>query len=133
MQVDSRTLMMRTMASLRKAALSLCLTGGLALVGCAEASAQPVGPAKRFRIASGPPNFDIARTCRGATGEIGRTPKTCLYDEESARSELAKGWSGYPPAERTRCSELASLPEFESYVELITCLELAAQVKAMRK
>jgi hypothetical protein len=78
--------------------------------------------------ASGPPNFDLATSCRDASAG-----STCVADEQAARAELAKGWSTYPSAERARCSALAGMPGFQSYVELLTCLDMAAQANALQK
>jgi hypothetical protein len=83
--------------------------------------------------ASGLPNFDLAASCRDASAGIGGTPGTCVADEQNAHAELAKGWSTYPPAERARCSALAGMPGFQSYVELLTCLDMAAQANALQK
>src|SRR5262245_11220365 len=102
------------------------------VAACAQASIEPAAPSAPARRepshanSNGPPRFDLATTCRGASEAVGSAPGTCLSDEESARAELAKGWSGYPPAERARCSELAGMVGSQSYVELLTCLEIAA-------
>jgi hypothetical protein len=95
------------------------------------AAAEPAKRAPSHRASGGVPNFDLATTCRGASAGIESAPGTCLNDEESARAELAKGWNGYAPAERARCSELSGMPGFQSYVELLTCLDMAAQAKAL--
>ena len=85
----------------------------------------PPSPASH-RAAGGVPSFDVGSTCRATAADVMiGTPGTCMADEESARAELAKGWTRFPPAERTRCTELSGMRGFQSYVELITCLEMA--------
>jgi hypothetical protein len=59
-------------------------------------------------------------------------PGTCAADEEGARGELAKRWAQFAPAERTQCTELSSMAGFQSYVELLTCLEMGSDAKKLR-
>jgi len=59
------------------------------------------------------------------------TPGTCLADERGAQDELAKRWTQFPAAERVRCSTLSGIG-YQSYVELLTCLEMAADVLRTR-
>jgi hypothetical protein len=102
-------------------------------VSAPAVASEPAKRAPSHHASGGVPNFDLATTCRGASAGIESVPGTCLSDEESARAELAKGWNGYAPAERARCSELSGMPGFQSYVELLTCLDMAAQAKGIGK
>jgi len=83
-----------------------------------------------------PPAFDIDITCRRA-GESavmpGRTSEGCKNDEMSARDTVAKNWTDYPSADRERCTRTASLGGPASYVDLLTCLEMAKSVKSLPK
>lgn len=79
-------------------------------------------------VADGVPTFDINQSCRAAasTGvSPDRNAESCRRDEQSAREELAKAWSGYSAAERARCTSLVRLGGAPSYVELLTCLDMA--------
>jgi hypothetical protein len=81
--------------------------------------------------ATGVPSFDIDSTCReAALVPIGNSGN-CMADETNARAELAKGWTQFVPAERTRCAQLSGRPGFQSYVELLTCLEMAAYAEKL--
>ncbi len=79
------------------------------------------------------PKFDLEETCRRA-GEVsmslGRKPGDCKRDENDARSKLQQDWAQYSPAQRTDCVRFTSLGS-PSYVELLTCLEMAKQVKEL--
>jgi hypothetical protein len=112
------------------------------IAACAKISAEvtettPTGahppPSASHSTAGGVPNFDIASSCRGASDVITGTPGTCMADEEGAHGELAKRWTQFAAAERTHCTELSSMKGFQSYVELLTCLEMAADAKKLPK
>jgi hypothetical protein len=90
-------------------------------------------PAATHGTAGGVPTFDIATSCRGATDLLASAPGTCLADEEAARDELAKGWMRFPAVEKARCTELSGMRGFQSYVELLTCLEMAGDPQKFPK
>jgi hypothetical protein len=108
------------------------------IVACAKVSEEVNGasrvstrppPSAAHGAAGGVPNFDIRSSCRGAKDVLTGSPGNCLADEETARGELAKGWTQYPSMERARCTELSGMKGFQSYVELLTCLEMAIHVQ----
>jgi hypothetical protein len=55
----------------------------------------------------------------------------CKRDEEDAHSKLQQDWAQYSPAQRTGCVRFSSLGSSPSYVELLTCLEMAKQAKEL--
>ena len=80
------------------------------------------------------PKFDVERTCRpaAAAGTLpGRDSTACQRDENDARSKLEQEWTHYSTAQRAQCSSFASLDRAPSYVELLTCLEMAKQVQEL--
>ena len=79
------------------------------------------------------PKFDLERTCRGATAADlpGRDSASCQQDEQAARSQLEKVWSQYNAAQRSECDTLVTTGGAPSYVELLTCLEMAKQAKEL--
>lgn len=52
-------------------------------------------------------------------------------DENDARGKLEQDWAQYNPAHRTDCVRFSSLGSSPSYVELLTCLEMATQAKEL--
>ena len=57
-----------------------------------------------------------------------------MRDEENARAKLAGEWESFRPADRTSCTELARLGGgLQSYVELLTCLEMAKDARGLPK
>jgi hypothetical protein len=74
------------------------------------------------------PALDVAPGCRAAAaaavGEA-RDDHACRQDEHRARHKLKQSWDDYSAAQRRRCSSLARMGGAPSYVELLTCLEIA--------
>lgn len=80
------------------------------------------------------PKFDVERTCLPATAAAslpGRDSASCQRDEEDARSKLHNDWSIYSAEQRSHCTRLVGIDRAPSYVELLTCLEMAKQVKEL--
>jgi hypothetical protein len=76
------------------------------------------------------PKFNVERTCRPAAVAAvlpGRDGAACQRDENDARTKLEQEWSQYSPAQRANCTSFAALDHAPSYVELLTCLEMAKQ------
>src|ERR1039458_792138 len=77
------------------------------------------------------PKFDTGRSCRsaGAAAVMAtRNTASCEQDENNARATLEKEWSQFTPSDKARCTRLMTSGRGPSYVELLTCLELAKQV-----
>jgi len=74
------------------------------------------------------PKFDAGRSCRsaGAAAVMGtRDTAACERDENNARAALEKEWSQVAPSDQAHCVRLVTLGGSPSYVELLTCLEMA--------
>jgi len=101
------------------------------LGGCL-AGLAPMSPARADTV----PRYDVRRACKGAAESAvapGRTSQSCEQDETSARDQLDKEWSEYPGADRARCVRASSLGGPASYVDLLTCLDMAKSVRALPK
>jgi hypothetical protein len=48
----------------------------------------------------------------------------CLKSEHEARQKLAGVWTDYSVADQSLCTQTARMGGIESYVQLLTCLEL---------
>jgi hypothetical protein len=80
------------------------------------------------------PKFDTGPICRsaGAAAVMGtRDTAACERDEINARTTLEKEWSQFTPSDKARCGRLMTSGGGPSYVDLLTCLELAKQVKEL--
>ena len=81
------------------------------------------------------PKLDLTATCRAISGKdfsIKVDTQRCLKTEHEARDKLAADWAKYKAADRNLCSQTARLGGFESYVQLLTCLELQQDVAVAR-
>ena len=96
-----------------------------------SAATRPVVVAQ----AGGVPDLEFAQGCHvGARGDANFLA-TCMRDEQQARQKLSTEWETFPHADRTQCTALARLGGggLQSYVELITCLEMAKAARALPK
>ena len=87
----------------------------------------------RARATDDLPEFNITRNCNkeiGTTGIGGVKP--CDNDEIEAKNQLAKRWSSYGASQKEVCVRESSEGGEKSYVELLTCLEMARDVRTMR-
>ena len=85
--------------------------------------------------ADGLPSLEFAQGCReGAAGDA-KVLNSCMHDEQRARQKLSTEWETFPRGDRTECTALARLGGrgVQSYVELITCLEMAKEARALPK
>ena len=75
------------------------------------------------------PKLNVAPSCQAAAvGLIGQSKgsvSACMQNERQARAKLQKRWNTYSRAERTRCEQLDTLGGPPSYIELLTCLQMA--------
>jgi hypothetical protein len=58
-----------------------------------------------------------------------RDTAACERDENNARAALEKEWSQFTPLDQADCTRLMTLGGSPSYVELLTCLEMAKGAK----
>jgi hypothetical protein len=98
---------------------------------------EPVGSKASARGAA--PTVDIKKTCQTAQKTISEifgddtaiTFDGCMRQEQEAADHLANDWAKYPAEDRQRCvNRTGYMP---SYVEWLTCFEMARDVRQMRK
>ena len=79
------------------------------------------------------PRFNVEPSCRAAAQRavpVGAI-NTCIQKEQEIREQLAREWSKFPAADKATCIGLSTAGGIPTYTELITCLELARDVKAL--
>jgi hypothetical protein len=87
-------------------------------------------------LADSPPKLDVSPSCDAAArGAIsaGRDKEACLVDERTAEGVLAQNWSKYDAADKTQCVGNVKTGGPASYVELLSCLEIMRDAKAIRQ
>ena len=99
----------------------------LTILAAAFGLVLSIGPAL---AQDGPPVLDVEGTCnspgRTSAGPSGRaTAEGCLRSERTAYDQLKKRWGEFTPDAKSQCSKQSDAGGFPSYVETLTCLELA--------
>jgi hypothetical protein len=87
-------------------------------------------------IADEVPTYDVRKTCKADVQAYPTAGNVdgCLRDEQNARTTLVSQWTQFAADNRTRCSRMVGDPAGpQSYVELLTCLQMARDVKTVPK
>lgn len=82
------------------------------------------------------PNFDARPGCQAGarSGLIARPDvDACVASERKARDQMTAEWGQFNGADKQRCIAKTHLGGPPSYVEVLTCLELARDVRRMPK
>ena len=84
------------------------------------------------------PTLDVNPVCRGIASqselEVGLQQtnfQQCLQSEQATREQLKKEWSTFTTADKSHCVALAKTGGESSYTELITCMEMARDVREL--
>jgi hypothetical protein len=82
------------------------------------------------------PKFDVTPTCRA--GESAGTAQysfpACMQKEKQARDQLKTDWAQFTKSDKARCIQTCKCGGLTpSYIELLTCLEMASDVKRLHK
>jgi chromosome segregation ATPase len=87
------------------------------------------------------PGLDVRPVCRGIASQSSSNPadvgikttfEQCVQSEQEVREELKKEWSTFSAADKQHCVSLAKTGGESSNTELLTCLEMARDVRALR-
>ena len=87
------------------------------------------------------PSLNVEQVCQGIAQQGGVTfhdpqiaqeKKDCLDSEQAIRDELAKQWSNFNATDKVACTNESRMGGDSSYTELLTCLEMARDVRALR-
>ena len=90
----------------------------------------------------GVPQLNVEQVCKGIAEQGGVTfhdpsieteKKNCLDSEQVIREQLVKQWSSFSVDDRTHCVNESVMGGDSSYTELLTCLEMARDVRTMRQ
>ena len=105
-------------------------------------AALVLGAQLMLSVADGVPQLNVEQVCEGIAHQGGVTfhdpavaqeKKACLESEQAVREELVKQWSSFAAADKLSCVNEAKMGGESSYTELLTCLEMARDVRALRK
>jgi hypothetical protein len=87
------------------------------------------------------PELDVEPVCKGIAEQGGVTfrdprvelkKRNCVESEQTIREHVAKQWSSFSADDRRHCVNVTTMGGLSSYTELLTCLEMAREVRAKR-
>jgi hypothetical protein len=84
--------------------------------------------------------LDVRPVCRGIASQsadplgagLRATFEQCVNGEQEVREQLKREWPTFSAADKQHCVALATTGGESSYTELLTCLEMARDVRALR-
>src|ERR1700747_3760427 len=102
----------------------------------------PIVPSTVWAGSDGIPTLDVRPVCRGIASQsadpgVGQRNQTetfqrCIESEQAVREQLKREWSAFSAADKRHCVTLATTGGESSNTELLTCLEMARGVRALR-
>jgi hypothetical protein len=78
------------------------------------------------------PQFEVEPTCRAAARaapQMSENMDSCVRQERTARDNVQKTWMQFRASDRAHCTSLTQIGPQPSYVQLLTCLEIARDVE----
>jgi hypothetical protein len=63
---------------------------------------------------------------------LGRDGNACLADETAARDTLKQNWANYSATDKFQCVGMTETGGPESYVELLSCLEVMRDARNLQ-
>src|SRR5215831_3970067 len=101
-----------------------------------------IGPSIALAQSDEIPTLDVRPVCRGialqsadpGVGQGGQaeTLQRCIESEKEVREQLKKRWDEFSAADKRHCVTLAKTGGESSNTELLTCLEMARDVRVLR-
>ena len=86
------------------------------------------------------PTLDVNPVCHGIAmqGELEAglqqtSFQQCVQSEQETREQIKKEWSTFSAADKSHCVALAKTGGESSYTELITCMEMARDVRKLHE
>src|SRR5215831_12400168 len=84
------------------------------------------------------PTLDVNPVCRGIASqsslEVGLQQtgfEQCVQSEQNVREQVKKEWSTFSTSDKSHCVALAKTGGESSYTELLTCMEMARDVRKL--
>jgi hypothetical protein len=85
-------------------------------------------------VANDVPSLDVGPVCRAEAKAAGTYAQNCEADQKRAREDLVKQWAQFSPESQRSCLQVVnSVPGLQSYVELLTCLQIRQDVSKLPK
>jgi hypothetical protein len=104
-------------------------------------SALALGAHLVIPVVDSVPVLNVEPVCQGIAQQGGvsfhdpamaKEKQDCIQSEKEVRDQLVKQWSTFSAADRVSCESEAKMGGDSSYTELLTCLEMARDVRTLR-
>jgi hypothetical protein len=104
-------------------------------------SALMLGTHLLTHVADRVPVLNVEQVCQGIAQQggssfhdpaIAKERHNCITSEQEVRKQLVQRWSSFHLADRAACTAESEMGGDSSYTELLTCLEMARDVRGMR-
>jgi hypothetical protein len=91
-------------------------------------------------VADRVPVLNVEQVCQGIAQQGGSSfhdpaiateRQDCITSEQEVRKQLVQRWSSFPTADKRACTVESEMGGDSSYTELLTCLEMARDVRNM--
>jgi len=92
-------------------------------------------------VADRVPVLNVEQVCQGIAQQggssfhdpaIAKERHNCITSEQEVRKQLVQRWSSFHATDRAACTAESEMGGDSSYTELLTCLEMARDVRGMR-
>jgi hypothetical protein len=95
-------------------------------------AAAMLGGVLTVAAADNVPELDTRPTCAGADSVLSgtRNVASCEQSEQQARNTLSTEWQKFPASDQRNCVAETNIGGFPSYVQVLTCLEMARDARA---
>jgi len=93
-------------------------------------------------VADSVPELNVEPVCQGIAQQggssyhataTGKEKQDCMHSEAEVRQELVKRWSTFSASDKAQCINESKMGGDSSYTELLTCLEMARDVRQLGK
>jgi hypothetical protein len=94
-------------------------------------AAAMLGTVLTVATADSVPTLNTHPTCAGADGVLSgtRNVASCEQSEQAARDTLGTEWRKFSAPDRRDCIAETNIGGFPSYVQVLTCLEMARDAR----
>ena len=88
----------------------------------------------------GVPHLNVEQVCKGIAQQggvtfrdsaVGEEKQNCIDSEKAIREQLVRDWPTFAAPDKVACTNESRTGGESSYTELLTCLEMARDVRAM--
>jgi len=112
------------------------------ILGAQIVGAQIFGARLLMPVADSVPTLNVEQVCQGIAQQggvtfhdsaVGEEKQNCLDSEKAMRDQIVKEWPSFAPPDKLACTNESTMGGEASCTELLTCLEMARDVRSMSR